>query len=71
MITVTDVIEHEDGSADIQFELEHEDDKKHLLEEGVNFLLLKAAYNVTTSDITSLLEEHAKPCTQAKDHLPK
>jgi hypothetical protein len=48
---VTCIEENEDGSATIQIEVESEQMKKHIFEEGINFLLLKGAIGGTTEDI--------------------
>lgn len=59
-IKVKHVIEHEDGSADIQFDVVDGVQMKLLIEEGMNFLLLKAAFGLTTSDIVVWAEEQQK-----------
>jgi hypothetical protein len=56
-IEVIDVIENEDGSADIQFEVSDKKVLKHLIEEGMNFVLLKNAYNLNTNEIIKILEK--------------
>jgi hypothetical protein len=56
-ITVIELTENEDGSANLQFEVDDLAYQKALIEEGLNFLLLKAAFGVTTNDIAEMLEE--------------
>jgi hypothetical protein len=55
-ITVLELTENEDGSANLQFEVDDLAYQKTLIEEGLNFLLLKAAFGVTTNDIAAMLE---------------
>jgi hypothetical protein len=55
-VTVTELMENEDGSADIQFEVDDPVYVKLLIEEGLNFVLLKAAFNVTTQEIVEVLQ---------------
>lgn len=47
---VIDVVENEDGSADVQFDLTDEE-KVRCIEEGLSFLLLKTVLEGTTDDI--------------------
>jgi hypothetical protein len=55
MIRVDEVEEQEDGSAIIRFDLD-EADKAVLIEEGMKYLLFKAAYNVTDNQLAEILE---------------
>ena len=56
-IEVTTVSENEDGSADVEFTVSDEREMKMLIEEGLNFLLLKDAFDLTTAQITLILEQ--------------
>jgi hypothetical protein len=60
IITATELIENEDGLTDLQFEVDDHVYQKVLIEEGLNFLLLKAAFGVTTKDIAALLESRSE-----------
>jgi Mor family transcriptional regulator len=64
-IEVIDVIENEDGSADIQFEVSDKKVLKHLIEEGMNFVLLKNAYNLNTNEIVKILEKSVDKRTES------
>lgn len=55
-VTVLELNENEDGSANIVFEVDDPSYQQTLIEEGLNFVLLKAAFGVTTNDIVALLE---------------
>lgn len=58
-VTVLEITDNEDGSADVQFEIDDPAYVKHLIEDGLNFVLLKAAFGVTTTELTKILEERA------------
>lgn len=58
-VTVTELTENEDGSADVEFEIDDPKYVKILTEEGLNFVLLKAAFNVTTQEIVEALQARA------------
>jgi hypothetical protein len=55
-VTVLELTDNEDGSADIQFEVDDPVYVKLLIEEGLNFVLLKAAFGVTTKEVADILE---------------
>jgi len=55
IIEVLDIKENLDGSADISFNI-GKDNVSQLVGEGLGFLLIKAAYSVTTSDIADMCE---------------
>ena len=50
-IEVTDIIENEDGSADVQFDVSDECDIQQLVGEGLNFLLIKGILNCNTEEL--------------------
>ena len=56
-IEVTTVSENEDGSADVEFAVSDDEEAQMLIEEGLNFLLLKGAFGLTTAQITLILEQ--------------
>jgi hypothetical protein len=56
-IEVFEVIENEDGSADVQFTVS-EEEKAVLIEEGFKFLMVKAAYGLTDSQLYAFLGKH-------------
>lgn len=56
-VKVLELNENEDGSADVVFEVDDPSYEKTLIEEGLNFVLLKAAFGMTTNDIVSVLEK--------------
>ena len=56
-IEVTTVSENEDGSADVEFTVSDDEEAQILIEEGLNFLLLKGAFGLTTDQITLILEQ--------------
>jgi hypothetical protein len=58
-VTVMELTENEDGSADVDFEIDDPTYVKILTEEGLNFVLLKAAFNVTTQEIVEVLQARA------------
>lgn len=49
-ITVSDIVEHEDGSATITWDNMSEDDVKFFSEIGLKFILYCAAYNFTIDE---------------------
>ena len=55
-VTITELTENEDGSADVDFEIDDPAYVKILTEEGLNFVLLKAAFGVTTNELAKILE---------------
>ena len=59
-IEVTTVSENEDGSADVEFTVSDEREMKMLIEEGLNFLLLKSAFGLTTVQIADILDKQSK-----------
>ena len=50
-IEVTTVSENEDGSADVHFEVDDEQEVQQLVSEGLNFLLLKGILNCNTEEL--------------------
>ena len=56
-VTVTELTENEDGSADIEFEVDDPIYQQTLMEEGLSFVLLKAAYGLTTKELVEMLEK--------------
>jgi hypothetical protein len=58
-VTVLELNDNEDGSADVRFEVDDPAYVKHLIEEGLNFVLLKAAFGVTTNELAKILEDRA------------
>lgn len=56
-VKIIELTENEDGSANIEFEVDDPSYKELLIGEGLNFLLLKAAFDVTTNEIVKMLEE--------------
>jgi hypothetical protein len=58
-VKILELTENEDGSANMQFEVEDPSYKELLIEEGLNFVLLKAAFNVTTQEIVEVLQARA------------
>lgn len=56
-IEINSVNEHEDGSADVTIEASPEQTKM-LASEGMKYLLIKAAYDVTEEDIVARLSNH-------------
>lgn len=56
-VTVLELTDNEDGSANLVFEVDDPAYEKALIEEGLNFVLLKAAFGVTTNEIVKMLEE--------------
>lgn len=60
MVKVTNLVENEDGSADIEFEVNDREELKTMAAEGLNFMLLKAALGGTTSDIIRWSERGKK-----------
>ena len=59
-IEVTTVSENEDGSADVEFTVSNEEEAQMLIEEGLNFLLLKSAFGMTTSQIVDNLDKQSE-----------
>ena len=55
-VTILEVKENEDGSADIEFEVDDPAYQQTLMEEGLSFVLLKAVYDLTTKELVELLE---------------
>ena len=58
-VTVLEITDNEDGSANLVFEVGDPIYKQMLIEEGLNFVLLKAAFGVTTNKLAKILEERA------------
>lgn len=56
-VKILELTENEDGSADVEFEIDDPEYVKILTEEGLNFVLLKAAFNVTTKEVVEMLEK--------------
>jgi 5-bromo-4-chloroindolyl phosphate hydrolysis protein len=56
-VEVFEVIENEDGSADVQFTVS-EEEKAVLIEEGFKYLMLKAAYELTDKKLYAFLENN-------------
>jgi hypothetical protein len=56
-VTVLEIEENEDGSANISFGVDDPTYTKVLIEEGLNFVLLKAAFGLSTKEISQLLEK--------------
>jgi hypothetical protein len=59
MIVVTDVMEHEDGSATYTFDLDNVSSKK-ITELGLEFILTCAAYGLDIHDALTHLIEYGK-----------
>ena len=59
-IEVTTVSENEDGSADLEFTISDDEEAQMLIEEGLNFLLLKSAFGLTTGQIADILDKQSK-----------
>jgi hypothetical protein len=59
-IEVTTASENEDGSADVEFTVSNEEEAQMLIEEGLNFLLLKSAFGLTTDQIVDILDKQSK-----------
>ena len=57
-VTILELTDNEDGSADIVFEVDDPAYQKTLIEEGLNFVLLKATFGVTTNELVKMLEEN-------------
>ena len=57
-VTVLELTDNEDGSADLVFEVDDPTYQRALIEEGLNFVLLKAAFDVSTSEIVKMLQEN-------------
>lgn len=55
-VTVLELTDNEDGSANLVFEVDDPAYQKTLIEEGLNFILLKEAYSLTTKELVELLE---------------
>jgi hypothetical protein len=55
-VTVLELTDNEDGSANLVFEVDDPIYKQMLIEEGLNFVLLKAAFGVTTNEVVDALE---------------
>ena len=60
VIEVTTVSENEDGSADVEFTVSDDKEAQMLIEEGLNFLLLKSAFGLTTDQIVDILDKQSK-----------
>jgi hypothetical protein len=58
-IEVTTVSENEDGSADVEFTVSDGEEAQMLIEEGLNFLLLKSAFGLTTDQIADILGQQS------------
>jgi hypothetical protein len=56
-VTVLELTDNEDGSADLVFEIDDPAYQKSLIEEGLNFVLMKAAFDVSTSEIVKMIQE--------------
>lgn len=50
-IEVTDIIENEDGLADVQFDVSDEQEVQQLVSEGLNFLLIKGFLECNTEEL--------------------
>lgn len=55
-VTVLELTDNEDGSTNLVFEVDDPAYQKTLIEEGLNFILLKEAYSLTTKELVELLE---------------
>ena len=58
-IVVTNVVEHEDGSATYSFDMDSASSSK-LVELGIEFVLTCAAYKLDIQDALDLLAKHGK-----------
>lgn len=51
MINVTEVVEREDGSADVSFEITDNEELRQLAGEGLNFVLIKGILGCNTEEL--------------------
>ena len=65
-IIVTNVVEHEDGSATYSFDMDSASSSK-LVELGMEFVLTCAAYKLDIQDALDLLAKHGKSGETQKD----
>ena len=65
-IVVTNVVEHEDGSATYSFDMDSASSSK-LVELGMEFVLTCAAYKLDIQDALDLLAKHGKSVETQKD----
>jgi hypothetical protein len=56
---VTNVIDHEDGSADIEFDMT-EDEQKAFVSLGLKYTLVFAAYQLSWEEVYELVKTHGK-----------
>ena len=56
---VTNVIDHEDGSADIEFDMT-EDEQKAFVSLGLKYALVFAAYQLSWEEVYELVTTHGK-----------
>lgn len=56
-VTILEITENEDGSAEIEFEVDDPIYQQTLMEEGLSFMLLKAVYDLTTKELVEMLEK--------------
>lgn len=66
MIVVTDVTEHEDGSATYTFDIDDLSSKK-ITELGLEFILTCAAYRLDIQDALQVVANHGKMVRQELD----
>lgn len=59
-ISLSDCVEHEDGSATYKVQME-EKARDHLVEEGLKLVLHCAAYDVDLADLYDWIESQGKP----------
>jgi len=59
-IDVVDVVDNPDGSADITVSITDEKLKQKLVEEGLEYILLKNAFDLTSDDVVRLVERGTK-----------
>jgi len=66
-IGIADIIEYDDGSADIQFEVSDEQETRQLVGEGLNFLLIKVMLNCNTEELLRWAERGKQE--EKTDHI--
>lgn len=59
MIVVTDVVEHEDGSATYTFDMDEKSEKK-ITELGLEFILTCAAYGLDIQEAFEVLKDYGE-----------
>jgi hypothetical protein len=58
VMEVLDVVEHDDGSATIEFAVES-DQARHLVGEGLRYLILKGVFNLNDEEVFVALQGYA------------